>query len=213
MTLTDAVFGPITGQPQVEFAVLDLLEAWVPFMLKVLERRLGVPRDTLLAPPGRHAYKGGIDFDSWDGHCLPNIIAVVKPTGEIDQNTSGCSQWFEVDIAVIVNTESEDESRILAGHIATAVHATIAQHGDLGGIASVTEPVSAPGPEFIDGDKRTLVRSVMTFRTYVEGLVNPRAGTLTPTPPDSPLYPDDPDEPMGDWSARTETNVSVTELD
>lgn len=213
MTLTDAIFGPITGTPQVEFAVLDTLEAWVPFMLRVLERRLDVPRDTLIAPPSRASYRGGIDFESWDGDSLPNVLVVARPTGAADRSGSGYSQWFELEIAPIVITETEDESRILCGHLATAIMATIAQHGDLGGIASTTQLISAPAPEFVDPTKRTTVRAPMTFHTYVEGLVDPIAGTLTPTPPDSPLYPGDPDEPMGDWSDHTDTNVEVTRLD
>lgn len=213
LTLTDAIFGPLTGTPQVEFAVLDTLEAWVPFMLKVLERRLGVQRDTLTPPPGRNSYKGGIDLDSWDGHCLPNIVAVVKPTGEADRNMSGYSQRFEITVGPVVEAESEDEARILCGHLATAVMAALAQHEGLGGIASKTTLVSAGVPEFPDPACRTIVRTPMVFSTYVEGLVDPLAGTGTDLPPDSPQFPDDPDGPFDDWPPHTETNVSVTQLD
>lgn len=213
LTLTDAIFGPLTGTPQIEFAVLDTLEAWVPFMLKVLERRLGVQRDTLLAPPGRNSYKGGIDLDSWEGHCLPNIVAVVKPTGEADRNMSGYSQMFEVTVAPVVEAETEDEARILCGHIATAVMASLAQHGNLGGIASNTTLISAPVPEFPDPAQRTVVRAPMAFSVYVEGLVDPLAGTGTDLPPDSPQYPDDPDGPFEDWPEHLSTHVDVTGID
>jgi len=212
--LSDAIFGPITGTPQVEFAVLDTLETWVPFMLKVIERREGFPRGTLIAPPGRNSYRGGIDFDSWDGDCLPNIIAVVQPAGDVTRKVGAHAQWFDVGIAVVVITESEDESRILAGHMGTAVIVSLAQHGDLGGIASATVLESAAATlEFPDPDKRRLVRARADFQVYVEGLVDDLAGPKTASPPESPQYPGDPDEPFEDWPARIETNITVTRLD
>lgn len=210
MTLTHPIFGPLVGQPTVEAAVLETLEAWLPYMLRVLERRLSLPPKTLTAPPGHTSYFGGLDFESWVDEDLPTVIAVVNPTGQADRTTEGYSQFFEIEVGVIVNTESEDESRALAGHIGTAVAVALPQHGDLGGIASFTRLVSAAVLEFPEADQRTLVRARIAFAAYVTGLVNDLAGPRTATPPDSPLYPDDPDAPFGDWPAHTETNVTVT---
>jgi hypothetical protein len=210
MTLTDPIFGPLTGQPAVEFAVLDTLEAWLPYMLRVLERRLSIPRRTLTDPPGRGSYTGGLDFETWNDDDLPAVIAVVNPVGEADRSAQGYSQWFQIEIGAIVATESEDASRALAGHLGTAVMAALAQHGDLGGIASFTRLLSAPVLEFPDPDIRALVRARTTFRAYVTGLVDDLAGPRTATPPESPQFPaDDPGGPFGDWPARTQTNVQV----
>jgi hypothetical protein len=210
VTLTDAIFGQITGHPAVEFAVLDTLEAWVPYMLRVIERREGFPPRTLTSPPGRGSYKGGLDFESWEEEDLPTVIAVVQPEGDAQRSVEGYSQFFSVEVGVIVQTESEDESRALAGHLGTAVMVTLAQHGDLGGLASFTRLTSAPVLDFPDPEQRTFIRARIAFRSLVTGLVDDLAGPRTATPPESPHFPpDDPEGPFGDWATRTVTNVQV----
>ena len=96
----------------------------------------------------------------------------------------------------------------MAGHAGTAVMAAIVQHGSLGGLATRTKMTSAPSVSFIDPDKRRLARSLTTFHVFVDGLADDSAGTSTPTAPDSPQYPGNPDDPFGDWP--TVVNPSVT---
>lgn len=207
--MTDTIFGSLRGTPDVEFAVLNTIETWLPTMLRVIERRHDLPAGTLREPPGRHAYKGGIDFDSWQEDRCPMIIAVVNPTGTTERNADGYGQWFEVEIGTIHIEDSEDEARVMAAHVGTAVMAAIGQHGSLGGIATRTELVSAPVTEFPEPDKRRLTRSRTTFHVFVDGLMSDSAGPNTPAPPDSPQYPGDPDAPWHDYPVVTSTPVTV----
>lgn len=207
--MTDNIFGSLRGTPDVEFAVRNTIETWLPYMLRVLERRHDLPAGTLREPPHPHSYRGGLDFETWKEVDCPTIIAVVNPTGKTERNSAGYGQWFEVEIGTIHIEGSEDEARIMAGHFGTAVMAAIAQHGSLGGIATRTELVSASVVEFPEPDKRRLTRSRTTFNVFVDGLVDDHAGPNTPTPPDSPQYPGDPDSPWPDLPVVTSTPVTL----
>lgn len=210
MTLTDAIFGPLLGTPTVESAVLNTLEAWLPAMLRVVERRHTLSAGLLRDPPGRNSYVGGIDFDSWQEDLCPMIIAVCKPLGAADRSPAGYGQAFSVEVGAVVFTETENESRVMAGHYGTAIMAAIAQRGDLGGIAAHTRLASAPIVEFIDPEARRLVLVRTPFESYIPGLVDELAGPKTPLPADSPQYGGTPGAPWSDAPAHTSTKVTVT---
>lgn len=209
---TDPIFGPLVSHPDVEAAVLTTLRAWVPFMLRVLERRHGFRAGTLQDPPGASSYIGGLDFETWTEDFLPMVIAVVNPTGQADRGANGINQMFEVEVAALVAAQTEDEARARAGYLGTAVMAALAQHGDLGGLASHTEPIGTPKLEFPDPNIRVLVRARTTFESYVTGLVDSLAGTGTATPAESPEMSSDPSLPSADWPAHSSTHVVVDTL-
>lgn len=212
MTLTDPIFGQILGPSDVEFAALNTIEAWTPYMLRVLERRHGYPAGTLVEPPGTTSYTGGIDFDTWTEDLLPMVIVVVQPNGDAERSMLGYSQWYEIEAAAVVARETEEEARIHAGHLATAVMAAITQHGDLGGLASSTDLVTGPTLEFPEPQTRTIVRARVTVRSYITSIVDPLAGTHTDTPPESPHTPDDPDDEFGDWPDHLSTHVDIRDI-
>jgi hypothetical protein len=206
---TDNIFGPLRGNADVEFAVLNTIETWLPTMLRVLERRHELPAGLLREPPGRNSYVGGLDFESTQADICPMVIVVVNPTGTAERNSASYGQWFEVEVGTIHIEDTEDEARVMAGHVGTAVMSAVLQHGSLGGLATRTELVSAPVVEFVDPDKRHFSRSRTTFHIFVDGLANESAGPSTPTPPDSPQHPADPDGPWTDFPTVVSTPVTL----
>jgi hypothetical protein len=206
---TDNIFGSLRGTPDVEFAVLNTLETWLPVMLRVLERRHSLPAGTLREPPGRSSYIGGTDLTSWREDICPMVIAVVNPTGQTEHNSAGYGQWYEVEVGTIHIEASEDEARVMAGHVGTAVMASLAQHGSLGGLATRTNLISAATVELPDPDERVVSRSRSMFHVFIDGLVDDTAGPNTPTPPDSPQYGGDPDAPWTDRPVVLSTPVTL----
>lgn len=207
--MTDTIFGPLAGTPDVETAYLRLLQDWLPAMLYVLERQKGLPRHSIIRPPGPSSYIGGLDFDTYEQDLCPMITVVVNPTGGTERNGAGYGQWFEVQVGVSVVSESEDEARLAAGYLGIAASAAITQNGSLGGLATRTEMISAPGTEFIDSDIRRLCLSRAVYQTFVDGLVDPNSGPGTPTPPDSPYYGGKPSTPFSDPPVVSSTPVTL----
>lgn len=207
--MTDAIFGPLLGLPDIEKAALNQLEAWLPEMLSVVERVKGMPVGTLHRPPSPDSYYGGLDFLSIQKDRLPAVIVGVQPTGSTERTAGLYGSWFEIQVGVAIMTEDEHESRMMAGYYGIAVSAAVVQHGSLGGISSRTEMVGAPAVEFIEDDKRRLVLSRTTFHAYVDGLVDESAGTNTPTPQQAPEYSGSPDQPYGNRPVVTSTPVTL----
>jgi hypothetical protein len=206
---TDAIFDSLLAQPDVEFAVLNTLETWLPTMLGVIERRHSLPAGTLRKPPGRDSYIGGIDHESWTQDLCPMVIAVVNPTGNAERVATGYGQWFEIEVSTTHIEDTEDEARVMAGRVGTAVMGALVQNGSLGGVASRTELVSSPTVELADPDQRRVVRSLTIFHAFVDGLANENAGTNTPTPTGSPQYPGTPDAPFADWPVVVTPSVTL----
>lgn len=207
--MTDAIFGSLRGHPDVEAAVLSTLRTWLPTMLRVRERRLTMPPGTLRDPPGADSYIGGIDHENWEQDLCPMVIVVVNPTGNAERNSGSYGQWFEVEVSATHIESTEDESRVMAGHVGVAVMAALTQNGGLGGFASRTELASAPRVEFVDPDQRRLTRSITVFHVFVDGLVSENAGTNTPTPAASPQYPGSPTQPFTDWPTVVTPSVTL----
>lgn len=207
--MTDAIFGPLVGLPDIEKAALNQLETWLPEMLSVLERRKRLPLGTLYRPPSPASYFGGLDFLSIQRDRLPAVIVGVQPTGATERTGGSYGSWFEIQVGVAIATEDEHESRMMAGYYGVAVSAAIVQHGSLGGISSRTEMVTAPAVEFIEDDKRRVVLSRTIFHAFVDALVDETAGTDTPTPQMSPQYSGLPDQPYGNRPVVTSTPVTL----
>lgn len=205
--MTDLIFGTVRGLPHVEKAYLNTLETWMPEMLSLVEREHGMPAGTLHRPLGSNSYRGGLDFELMRGDELPLVIVTVTPAGNSERAGSIYASWFEVTVGMIVATESEHESRMMAGYCGLAVQASIAQHGSIGGLADQTEMTVVPNTEFIDPDQRLLMITKTTFQSFVSDLVDAAGGPKVAAPPQSPQYPGQPDQPWNDQPVVTSTPV------
>lgn len=205
---TDNIFGSLRGTPDVEAATLSVLRTWLPYHLRVLERRHGLPLGQLREPPGLDSYIGSVDFQSYRHDICPVITVVVAPTGTTERNASGYGQWYEIEVGATVIETDEDESRIMAGHYGTAFVSAIAQHGSLGGLATRTTVITAAAVELPDADKRKVALARATFHSFIDGLVDETAGPNVSVPPDSPQAPGTPNGPWSDFPTVVETPIT-----
>jgi hypothetical protein len=209
--MTDAIFGPSIGDPQVEAAVLDTLRTWLPTYLWRTERANGLLRGTIPHPPTPESYRGGLDFLDWQQDECPTVIVVVNPVHEPERAGSiGYSQWFETQIGAVIVHDDPDITRLLTGYYGVAIQQAILQNGALGGIASRTIMTASPKLEYQDPDQRIDLQAAATFEVMVSPTVTDQGGPDVPEPGDSPQYGGSPDAPYTDWPTVETTDATVT---
>lgn len=208
--MTDAL-GPLIDRFHVEHAVLDTLrkppvdggKPRIAYYLADVERQRGLKARSLPLPPAEESYRGGMDFETFKEDQFPLLIAVVKPDGPpIPLDTLRTyGQGFSVQVAATVDAETEDEARALADRYGIAVAGAILAHGSLGIGATNTSLTGFPDPEFPDVDMRAIIRSIVTFTTYIAPVID---GSATPW-----SWSTDPYQIPSDWPEIKETNVTV----
>ena len=204
-------FGPLVGLENVKQAIITLLSQpptggdtpLVVYYLAEIERQHGLAARTLTQPPSPDSYYGGIDHLSWDESLLPSIIVITQPTGSPERYGDGTyGQWFESQVAAVVQGNDEDDAQMIAAHYGSALTGALLENGDLGGIADKTELAEAAKLEFLeDPATRVFARAVVTVRSFVE----PIAGDL-----DSPTnWPTDPYTPSSQPPVAETTDFVV----
>lgn len=204
-------FGPIVGPHTIQAAIIGVLSqppqdgqaALIVYTLAELERENDLPARTIPVPPAEDSYYGGDDFNSWVEALLPSIIVNTQPVGAPERHEGGeYGQWFESQVAAVVQGDDEDQAHLIAQLYGAAVMKAVLAFGSLGGVADETHMTGAPKTEFTDNPARVFQRSVTTFQSYVQPIVI--SGAVPPT------WAYDPYAVPGDYPEITSTHVNFT---
>lgn len=188
---TPSVIGQIVTRKDVTDAVVSLLTDtpgetpnWLELYLREIESQKGILH-RLPRPSKPESVHGGLDFESWDESLIPEIIVVAQPAaGGAERRASGdYDQWYEIEVAVMIVERDQQRAIDIADYYGAAIMAAIVQNNEIGALDAVmTELVSAPKTEYDQVETRTWARSVGTFRTLVQAVVNDRNRPDLPTP-------------------------------
>jgi hypothetical protein len=131
--------GPIVLPSDVEAAVRETLNAWVPHYLAHIDEQAGLDRGTTEAP--RLWDIASENATRWREETAP--VAIVACPGTVEDpelhgEAGSYAAWWQVNIGVTAAGATEEGSRGLAGRLAGAVILALAQQGDMGGLAETT---------------------------------------------------------------------------
>jgi hypothetical protein len=176
------VFGQIITGFDVETAVEETLDMWLPTYLREMERQKAVPVDALRPIASTLVVN---EFSQYQGEPLPCAVIVCPGTeGEPERVDDGVyNAWWTVGVGVLVEAVSEQAARKLAQLYAFAIAALLVQHPSLGGFASrtrlgVVTGEDAPG----DFQKAGCAVARVVFSVLTEGVVTALAGPSAPDP-------------------------------
>lgn len=179
--------GPIVLQSDVEIAVRDTLKEWVPFYLADIDEQQGRQRGTTKAP--RLWDIASENATRWREETPPSLLVVCPGTVDdpkMHGDDAAYGAWFRVSIVVAAAGATEEGSRAVAGRHAGAILYTLAQQGDMGGLAQHTRWLGygdAPSPR-----DRSVTEVEVLARVYVARVVSTR-GLLPRERPDDPTQP------------------------
>ena len=204
--MTESIFGPVVSTIAVEKAVISTLQVWIPEWLTALEEKEGLFKGELIRPPDPESYHGGDDFESYKSDLLPEYIVDVKAETLERFASAGYEVGYEIQIAVIVQTQDEESARLQAS-LHGAAMMLLVQQPELGGLAERLVMTKPPTPEFLDPSVRNFMRAVGSFMAWVVPVVDDRVGPPAPQPGESEQY-NGPEEP---WDEEpTIESVDVT---
>jgi len=178
--------GPIVSRQNVEQAYLATIIEWLSTYLSEVEAQNSLA--PLPLPPSPASFYGGVDEQTFTEDDLPAVVVIAQPVEDAIRFGDGSyAQWFEVTVSPIVATETEDDSRALAGWYAAAVATMLTQQSDLGGFAQATIPIDPGRAEFVNEDVRRFAQAPATFHTFVYSTASAAGRPTAPGYPPSPV--------------------------
>jgi hypothetical protein len=182
--------GPIVLHSDIEAAVRDTMRHWVPHYLADIDAQQGRARGTTQKP---RTWDIASDNDTrWLEETPPRLLVACPGTigePELHGDAGSYGAWWQGSIGIAVGGATEAGSRALAGRHAGAILYTLAQQGDMGGLAAQTRWGGTRTD--VAGRDRNVVACEVPFRLYVERVVDTR-GLI---PRDLPAVPTDPAAP------------------
>jgi hypothetical protein len=175
--------------PELEDALLDLIESWLPTYLTEVEVQFGLEPLTLARPK---FYGTSVENDTHPGEGLPAIIVVSPGTASVMGEGQYLSAWYDVTVATTVMASSEMGARRLAALYSAAIRAIVMQHGSIGGKA---DGAAFIGEEFLgspaqDNRNRSRGGALTHFQLKIDQLLDRQLGPTEPTPHDGMETPD-----------------------
>lgn len=181
-----SIFGSLFGGDQIDAALIDVLDTWMPTYLKEVARQRDL--DVKFAPP--RAIVAVSEFDRWPEEQLPSIVIVNPGTdGTPVKDGSGTyrASW-PIDICISLSAATQSETRRNSQLYIAAARGCIMQRRSLGAGMKSTD-WGGESYELIDVDKRrSLAGAKASFVIEREDVVSVGAG---PTDPDLPEQPED----------------------
>src|SRR5690349_10466479 len=206
MTVTD-IFGPIFSGDQLEDAVIETLQKWLPTYIREVElqRGLALPADGRIPKPRTYTTRN--EFTTFPEDQLP-LIVVVSPGLVAPPRADGEGRyvgWFALGIAAVVSASGKANTRRLARQYGAAVRSCILQKSWLEGAATGVEWRDESYDDLPNEDKEKSVSAVqMIFQVQVDNI------TTRWTGPAYPFEPGDPYTNPGDnWPPVLHTEVEV----
>ena len=201
---SNVLFGPLLGPWNVEHAILETLEEWMPSYLAEVERKSNLRPQTLGRPPTPESYKGGLDYESVRQEWLPAIIVVANPVGEPERTANAYIQEYQVEVGCVVISEEGDDpegtARRNAGLFAAATQLLVT-HGSLGGLSEECVLTGASKVEFFNPERRELAVGITSWHVYAT-ILDPSSGPVT-------VKTVEPEEPYPAWPEATKDTITV----
>lgn len=186
------VYGPLVTAEQIEAGAIAHLEMWMPSYLRELERRTDRDPNDL---PNIRSYSTVNEFQKWPEEQLPACI-VISP-GTRDQPKMEGDGTYRADwvlgVAIVVSTRDQASTNQVAKLYGTAARAAILQHQSLGDLGAEGVLWEAERYDNVQQEQtRTIAAANILFRVTMRGVVNARAGLLTPPvdPTEEPDFPE-----------------------
>lgn len=180
--------GPIVLTSDVATAVKDTLEQWVPYYLSQIDEQLALDPCTTTPP---RSYSVGAEMDRWLEETPPAVLVVCPGTaGDPERHGDDASYgaWFRVNIGITAGGATEEGVHDIGGRLGAAVFTTVAQQGDMGGLAQDTR---WGGVNVAPTRNRKMVAAECIALVYVRKIVASRGPLLPRTPPAEPCGPAD----------------------
>jgi hypothetical protein len=183
--------GPVVTAADIEQAVLQTLQAWVPFYLAEIDDQHDLDRGTT-APPRSWSVRS--TDDRWLEEVPPALVVACPGTiGNPERHGDGASYsaWWQVNVGVAVGGATEAGARALAGRHAAAVSLVFGQQPAMGGLCD--DAVWLGVRTDVIAEQRDVLATEVAARVRVARVLDTR-GNLPRTPPDPPtdLPPDSP---------------------
>ena len=200
MTLFDIIK---TGW-DVEQAVMNHLDYWLPAYLAEMERQRGIRARSL---PMIKAFTSSNQFRKWPDERFPTCV-VISPgiVGEPLRDGEGKyrARWA-AGVAVVVKGRKRSEVSEAAKLYAAAVRGAMLQHPALENFAAGIDWIDETYTDVPVDDERTLGAAQGIFLVEVRDAVNTSAGLIT--------APEDPYNVARDWPTVQTTEIRVERLE
>jgi hypothetical protein len=191
-----SIFGDLFGGDQIDAALIDVLDTWMPTYLKEVARQRSIPQ-TLDAPRSIVAVA---EFDRWPEEQLPSIVIVNPGTEGTPRNHAGVfeASW-PIEICISVSADTEAKTRRNSQLYIAAARGCIMQRRSLGhGMKGVDW--GGESYTLIESQKRrSLAGAKANFVIERENVLTVGAG------PTDPLV----DPQPGDWPTVKEAEATV----
>ena len=178
--------GPIVLFSDIEVAVRDTLQAWVPFYLAEIDEQADPPRPRGTTGAPRAYDVAHEDSQRWLEATPPSLLVVCRGTVDAPQRhgkDAAYGAWWQVNIAVTAGGATEAGTRDLAGRHAGAIYAVITQQPDMGGLCEDARWMGAQADP-ADRNPDVLVAEIEAH-VYVPHVIATR-GPLIPRASDLP---------------------------
>jgi hypothetical protein len=135
-----------------------------------------------------------VDWESWVGEVLPEVMVLVKPTGLPERTAALYIQRYElwVGCACIgqqLGERAEDEARVTAAYLGAASMLLVqGERSSLGGLVERLEMTNAPEVSVISPEHREVLQARTGFALWVPGIVSEFAGPVGSAPEESEGY-------------------------
>jgi hypothetical protein len=196
--MTESLFGQMVSGAQVEQAVIDTVDLWMPTYLREAERQFGYAENSLL---NFRTIKTDNEFTKEMANQLPALVVIsVGITGKPRPQGGGpiLASWV-VGVALVVTARKQAEAEKLSKDYAALMRTLLLQQSSLGDFAAGVAWQNESYTDIPSSEERQLASASMEFHIDVDEVSNQRAGLRTP--------PDDPTE-VPSWP--TAETVSVT---
>lgn len=198
-----ANFGPLVVNTDVDAAILQKLELWVPLYLSQLERERNLADPLVekrLDRPPEVSYANTLDDDEFPDHILPAVIVTTANTeGEPTKDGNGMySCAWNVVVSCIVKARTPSETRQLAAWFEGCIRRIMLDDdppfdGEVRWTGTNTAAVADP-----TGAGRYLAAGISTYVVYVDQVVLAGGGPEGPPVYEDPDPANRPDDPFVD---------------
>ena len=179
------VYGRLLDTHQIEVAVTETLQVWMPAYIAEVERQRGLEPHAMPLPA---SWSKTNEFYKWNEDQLPAMIVVcpgLAPTEPKMKGDGSYHAWYRVGVAAIAGGDDREATRRVAKLYVAAIRGSILQHQDLGDFgAEGIRWTNERNAEIPDDAGRTLGSGLATFDVEVKDVANARMGPLDP--PDDP---------------------------
>lgn len=182
--MTEAIFGPIVTDVDVEDAVIATLEEWAPTYLREMERRKGFKEFDF--PDVASWRAADTAEDRFPEQMIPAVQVMLTTDTEINTSAETASALFKGSVDVLVASTEPEAVRRMAAYYQFALGLCLQQHWGLDGSVKVggfgweRAGIPAVGKP----DERWLALGSIAVNFLISDIFSPLLGPAAPQPED-----------------------------